>query len=65
LNIGAVPKRREKMKVEIKGFTVKVQASRKGFSFSLDTPKDKRDRAEIRREMMRLRVKQNLRAVGE
>lgn len=53
------------MKVEFNGFTVKVQASRKAFIFTIDTPKDKRDRAETRREMMNLRVKHNLRAVGE
>lgn len=50
-------------KVEFRGFTVKVQASKKAFSFTLDTPKDKRDRAEIRREMEK--VKHNLHAVGE
>jgi hypothetical protein len=57
LNIGIVPKRREKMKVKIKGFTIKVQANRKGFSISLDTPKDKCYRAEIRRTMNNVRVR--------
>ena len=53
------------MKVEIRGWTVKLVANKRRFSLDIDSPKDKRDRAEIRREMMKYRVKQNLRAVGE